>query len=90
MRFTTHAASLAAALKVASKLTEKRPFMPILANVRMEARSALVLEATNLDQGLRVVIPAAVADPGALTVPCEGLRKALRGAEGLVETRERR
>jgi len=60
-------------------IVEKRNSMPILANVLLEAtredgdEGQLELAATDLEVGIRGIHPAAVSDPGALTISAKKL-----------------
>ncbi len=61
---------LAAGLQVVLRAVSPRTTMPILHNVLLEATAeGLALTATNLELGIRRVIPAEVSVPGATTVP---------------------
>lgn len=61
-------------LQIASKIIDPRSSLPILGNVLIETtEGGLALSATNLDQRLRVFVPAIVKDQGSTTVSVKTL-----------------
>lgn len=70
MRITCERSYLATALGVAGRAVSSRNTLPILSNVLLETEDdRLKLTATDLDTAIRCVIPAAVAENGAVAVP---------------------
>ncbi|MBV9867175.1 MAG: DNA polymerase III subunit beta [Abitibacteriaceae bacterium] len=70
MRITCERSYLAMALGVAGRAVSNRNTLPILSNVLLETEDdRLKLTATDLDTAIRCVIPAAVAENGAVAVP---------------------
>lgn len=70
MKITCERGYLAMALGVASRAVSSRNTLPILSNVLLETEDdRLKLTATDLDTAIRSVIPANVAENGAVAVP---------------------
>src|SRR5438034_9315087 len=70
MKVTITAGNLGQGLQVVSRAVSSRTTLPILNNVLLEtAESGLQLTATNLEIGIRQVIPAEVQEQGGITVP---------------------
>src|ERR1700738_3384382 len=70
MKVTVTAGNLGQGLQVVSRAVSSRPTLPILNNVLLQtAQSGLQLTATNLEIGIRQVIPAEVQEEGGITVP---------------------
>src|SRR4028119_531002 len=70
MKITCERSYLANALGVAGRAVSSRNTLPILANVLLETEDdRLKLTATDLDTAIRGVIPANVAENGAVAVP---------------------
>src|SRR3972149_1863020 len=61
-------------LTVVGRVVPSRGQLPVLSNVLIEAnKEGVVLSATNLEIGLRVVAGGKVIEEGAVTVPARGL-----------------
>lgn len=70
MKLSCDAAELAAALAVVSRALAARTTLPVLGTVRLEAKTdRLLLEATNLELGIRRPLRAEIAEDGAVAVP---------------------
>ncbi len=70
MKVTCSAATLGQGLHVVSRAVSSRTTLPILNNVLMQtATQGLQLTATNLEIGIRQLIPAEVQEEGGITVP---------------------
>src|SRR5438105_6979006 len=70
MKVTCRPAVLGQALQVVSRAISSRTTLPILNNILIETTSeGLALTATNLEIGIRKVIPAEVAEEGSTTAP---------------------
>src|SRR5438309_11621857 len=70
MKVTCRPAVLGQALQVVSRPTQSRTTVPILNNILIETTSdGLALTATNLEIGIRKLVPAEVAMEGATTAP---------------------
>src|ERR1700719_4136402 len=70
MRVTCRPAVLGQALQVVSRAISSRTTLPILNNILIETTSeGLALTATNLEIGIRKLVPAEVAMEGATTAP---------------------
>src|SRR5260370_6638070 len=70
MKVTCRPAVLGQALQVVSRAISSRTTLPILNNILIETTSeCLALTATNLDIGIRKVVPAEVAVEGSTTAP---------------------
>src|ERR1700720_4439414 len=70
MKVTITAGTLGQGLQVVSRAVSSRTTLPILNNVLLQTTdSGLQLTATNLEIGIRQVIPAEVAEEGGITVP---------------------
>src|SRR5713101_7009742 len=70
MKVTVTAGSLGQGLQVVSRAVSSRTTLPILNNVLLQtAQTGLQLTATNLEIGIRQVIPAEVQEEGGITVP---------------------
>jgi DNA polymerase-3 subunit beta len=64
--------ALAAALQSVTRVISTRTTLPILNNVLMETTpEGLSLTATNLETGIRKLVPATIASEGAITVPAK-------------------
>lgn len=67
----------------AGKVVEKRNSIPILSNVLLRASGdAVTVTATDLDMTLTESVDATECQPGAVTVNCDALAKALKGMKG--------
>ncbi len=97
MKATIERATLLRGLSHVQSVVERRNTIPILSNVLIEAQAsgALRLMATDLDLQIDETIPAAVDQPGAITVPAhtlfdivrklpEGAQVALSAADGRI------
>ena len=70
MKVTVTAGNLGQGLQVVSRAVSSRTTLPILNNVLLQtAQTGLQLTATNLEIGIRQVIPAEVQEEGGITVP---------------------
>ena len=70
MKVTITAGNLGQGLQVVSRAVSSRTTLPILNNVLLQtADSGLQLTATNLEIGIRQVIPAEIQEEGGITVP---------------------
>src|SRR5205807_2128993 len=70
MKVTVTAGSLGQGLQIVSRAVSSRTTLPILNNVLLQTTdTGLQLTATNLEIGIRQVIPAEVAEEGGITVP---------------------
>ncbi len=70
MRGTVQGKGLAAAMDATRSVVGHRQTLPILGSVRMELASGhLKIQATDLEQSLTVMVPAAVDTPGTIAVP---------------------
>src|SRR6202171_4263360 len=70
MKVTVTAGNLGQGLQVVSRAVSSRTTLPILNNVLLQTtETGLQLTATNLEIGIRQVIPAEVAEEGGITVP---------------------
>src|SRR5438067_13423513 len=70
MKVTCRPAVLSAALQVVSRAISSRTTLPILNNILIETTSeGLALTATNLEIGIRKVVPAEVTMEGSTTAP---------------------
>src|SRR5947209_20176769 len=70
MKVTVTAGNLGQGLQVVSRAVSSRTTLPILNNVLLQtAESGLQLTATNLEIGIRQVIPAEIQEEGGITVP---------------------
>src|ERR1700751_5918377 len=70
MKVTCRPAVLGQALQVVSRAISSRTTLPILSNILIETTSeVLALTATNLEIGIRKVVPAEVAMEGSTTAP---------------------
>src|SRR5881628_210716 len=70
MKVTCRPAVLGQALQVVSRAISSRTTLPILNNILIETTSdGLALTATNLEIGIRKVVPAEVAAEGSTTAP---------------------
>src|SRR3989475_11687967 len=70
MKVTVTAGNLGQGLQVVSRAVSSRTTLPILNNVLLQAGdTGLQLTATNLEIGIRQVIPAEVQEEGGITVP---------------------
>src|SRR5258708_11559829 len=70
MKVTVTAGNLGQGLQVVSRAVSSRTTLPILNNVLLQTTdTGLQLTATNLEIGIRQVIPAEVAEEGGITVP---------------------
>src|SRR5260370_12053586 len=70
MKVTVTAGSLGQWLQVVPRAVSSRTTLPILNNVLLQtAQTGLQLTATNLEIGIRQVIPAEVQEEGGITVP---------------------
>lgn len=76
MKFTIETGVLNAALDIAAVAVDHRLSLPILGNVRIEAKGEQVtVTTTNLDLFVAQTLPAKVSMDGAITVPFELLHK---------------
>src|SRR5437899_4232111 len=70
MKVTCRPAVLGQALQVVSRAISSRTTLPILNNILIETTSeGLSLTATNLEIGIRKVVPAEVTEEGSTTAP---------------------
>src|SRR2546430_5095735 len=70
MKVTVTAGNLGQGLQVVSRAVSSRTTLPILNNVLLQTgETGLQLTATNLEIGIRQVIPAEVQEEGGITVP---------------------
>src|SRR2546428_8487226 len=70
MKVTCRPAVLGQALQVVSRAISSRTTLPILNNILIETTSdGLALTATNLEIGIRKLVPAEVASEGSTTAP---------------------
>src|SRR5260370_17231343 len=70
MKVTVTAGNLGQGLQIVSRAVSSRTTLPILNNVLLQtAQTGLQLTATNLEIGIRQVIPAEVQEEGGITVP---------------------
>src|SRR3989440_4036651 len=70
MKVTITAGNLGQGLQIVSRAVSSRPPLPIINNVLLQtADTGLQLTATNLEIGIRQVIPAEVQEEGGITVP---------------------
>ena len=70
MKVTCRPAVLSQALQVVSRAISSRTTLPILNNILIETTSeGLALTATNLEIGIRKIVPAEVSMEGATTAP---------------------
>ena len=70
MKVTVTAGNLGQGLQVVSRAVSSRTTLPILNNVLLQTGdTGLQLTATNLEIGIRQVIPAEVQEEGGITVP---------------------
>ncbi len=70
MKLTCHPGTLSQALQVVSRAISTRSTLPILNNILLETTSeGLALTATNLEIGIRKVVPAEVEVDGSTTAP---------------------
>src|SRR5260370_23170216 len=70
MKVTVNAGSTGQGLQVVSRAVSSRTTLPILNNVLLQtAQTGLQLTATNLEIGIRQVIPAEVQEEAGITVP---------------------
>src|SRR2546430_11660141 len=70
MKVTITAGTLGRGLQIVPRAVSSRPTLPILNNVLLQTTdTGLQLTATNLEIGIRQVIPAEVAEEGGITVP---------------------
>src|SRR5579885_1606323 len=86
MQFTIERSVLLKALGHVQTVVEKRGTIPVLSNVKLEAKGETVsLTATDMDIALVEKVPATVAEGGAVTVPAHTLydiaRKLADGAQ---------
>ncbi|HEX4212039.1 MAG TPA: DNA polymerase III subunit beta [Candidatus Dormibacteraeota bacterium] len=70
MKITSQPSSLAQALQIVSRAISSRSTLPILNNVLLETTAeGLALTSTNLELGVRKVVPAEVEEEGSTTAP---------------------
>src|SRR2546430_4905555 len=70
MKVSVSAGNLGQGLQIVSRAVSSRTTLPILNNVLLQtAETGLQLTATNLEIGIRQVIPAQVQEEGGITVP---------------------
>src|ERR671928_400568 len=70
MKVTLMPSTLSQALQVVSRAISTRTTLPILNNILLETTAeGLTLTATNLEIGIRKVVPAEVAEEGSTTAP---------------------
>jgi DNA polymerase-3 subunit beta len=70
LRLTCQPSTLGQALQTVSRAISTRTTLPILNNILLETTAeGLALTATNLEIGIRKVVPAEVADEGSTTAP---------------------
>jgi DNA polymerase-3 subunit beta len=95
MKFTIERKTLLQAMTAANSVVERRNTIPILSNVKIEARDGgLRFTATDLDVEIGLTVKAEVASEGTITVPASMLldivRKLPDGAQVECETKETR
>ncbi|TIW26531.1 MAG: DNA polymerase III subunit beta [Mesorhizobium sp.] len=91
MKFTADAKAFATAMAAVQKITERRNTIPILSNAVISAKQdGIELRATDLDLEITMALGAAVARPGATSVPAQLLSDILRkmapGSEVMFES----
>jgi DNA polymerase-3 subunit beta len=70
MQFSVSKSALVQALALASRAIEKRTTIPILTNVKLEAKEDfLTITGTDLEAAISVRVAAEVKEPGATTIP---------------------
>src|SRR5579863_8316890 len=70
MKVTCRPSVLGQALQVVSRAISSRTTLPILNNILLETTpEGLALTATNLEIGIRKLVPAEVSEEGSTTVP---------------------
>lgn len=83
MKFETSIEQFAAAVGVATRFSEKRPNLPVLASVLIVAQSGqLILRSTNLECGVEITIPAKVSEQGTVAIPSTVLAGFVNNAKG--------
>jgi DNA polymerase III subunit beta len=93
MQFTIERAQLLKCLGHIQSVVEKRGTIPVLSNVKLEAKGdSVALTATDMDISIAERVPATVKKPGATTVPAHMLydivRKLPEGAQIEIATSE--
>ena len=89
MKFETSIEQFAGAVGVATRFSEKRPNLPVLASVLVVAQSGqLVLRSTNLECGVEITIPAKVTEQGVVAIPSTVLAGFVHNAKGKALTCE--
>jgi len=79
MDLTTTSGALTRELGLANRIISRKPTIPVLANVLMQADAGLVtFTATDLELALRSTFPATVGRSGVRTVPAQKLHDLLR------------
>ncbi|MBE1236498.1 DNA polymerase III subunit beta [Phaeovibrio sulfidiphilus] len=79
MKFTTERTAFLKSLGHVQSIVEKRGTIPILSNVRLEAKGeGLSLNATDMDIEIEEFCPAGVIQPGATTAPAHTLFEIVR------------
>jgi len=83
MRITVKNADLARELALLEKIVGKKPTIPVLANVLMQANAGgLLMSATDLEVGLIGACMADVHEPGAVTLPAKKFMEIVRAQDG--------
>jgi len=83
MEFVARTSELLQELALVQGVVERKTTMPILSNVRMEARESkqggeLEIVATDLEVGIRTLCGAVVKKPGVMTLPARRLHEIIR------------
>src|SRR5438105_13009514 len=80
MKVSITAGNLGQGLQVVSRAVSSRTTLPILNNVLLQTdKSGLNLTATNLESGIRQIVPAEVQEEGGITVPARLLTDFVSG-----------
>lgn len=83
MKITCLGENLKRAVTTSERLVGKKESLPVLSCILITAeKGSLTLQATNLEAGIRVTIPAEVTEEGALAVPASILSSIIRVTHG--------
>jgi DNA polymerase-3 subunit beta len=83
MKFETNIEQFAGAVGVATRFSEKRPNLPVLASILIVAQSGqLTLRSTNLECGVEITIPAKVSEGGTVAIPSTVLAGFVHNVKG--------
>jgi hypothetical protein len=86
LKFSINKSEFLNALNVVAKGASSRSTLPVLAGVKITARSAsLVLETTDLDRSIRCVVAALVEDEGMCVIPQKLLSDIVNGTTQVTE-----